>query len=89
MGLTDEHLFYGDDIPQTEEAKEYYRQLKQTERKTGKWIRRHYVCEDGKLDTFICSECRYECCYDAETGVSAEDYKYCPNCGAKMEGAEE
>lgn len=55
------------------------------ERKTGKWIKRHYVCEDGKLDTFICSECRYECCYDAETGVSADDYKYCPDCGAKME----
>ena len=34
---------------------------------TGKWIKRHYVCDDGKLDTFICSECRYECCYDAET----------------------
>ncbi len=56
--------------------------------KTGKWINRHYVGVRS-VDTVICSECGDEFGYDAETGVSAEDYNYCPHCGAKMKGAEE
>lgn len=54
------------------------------ERKTGKWINRHYAGERS-VDTVICTECGEEFSYDAETGVSAEDYNFCPHCGEKKE----
>ena len=83
MGLTDEHLFYGDDIPQTEEAKEYYRKLKQTERKTGKWVNEGQYAPYHGEDAFSCSLCgghviEYEC-------QVYEMNPYCKWCGAKME----
>lgn len=47
-------------------------------RKTGKWIVEK-DCE-GKTRTLICPFCKWK------SGRYAwEDYKYCPNCGAKME----
>lgn len=48
------------------------------ERKTGKWIVEN-DCE-GKTRTLICPFCEWK------SGKYAwEDYKYCPDCGAKME----
>ena len=52
--------------------------------KTGHWINQHVLYANATIDFKVCSECRYEFSYDAETGVS--DANYCPNCGAKMEG---
>ena len=52
--------------------------------KMGHWINQHVIYTNATIDFKVCSECRYEFSYDAETGVS--DANYCPNCGAKMEG---
>lgn len=46
------------------------------ERKTGKWVHLPNV-----WGVVFCSECNYD--------LRINDTKYCPNCGAKMEGAEE
>lgn len=47
--------------------------LKQPERKKGKWIDARNYCGE-----FLCSNCH-------ETNIN-NSYKYCPNCGAEMEG---
>ena len=43
----------------------------QPEQKTGRWISNRHT------DTVLCSECKK--CY-------GDEFKFCPNCGAKMEG---
>lgn len=58
------------------------------ERKTGKWISEIAEREDWKgikrkyFQPNSCSVCH-------KPSNIGEDYPYCPNCGAKMEGAEE
>ena len=56
--------------------------------KTGKWRRRRIILAERTFDMCICSECREEFTYDAETGIKISDYPFCPNCGAKMEAKE-
>lgn len=54
--------------------------------KHGKWL------EDGEDDMIgensaTCSECKdVYCCGDVDFKTFAKFYKYCPNCGAKMDG---
>lgn len=55
--------------------------------KTGHWISRWYAGND--LHFHVCSECNEEFSCDMETGISIDDYHYCPNCGAKMKGGAE
>lgn len=43
----------------------------QPKEKTGQWISNRHT------DTVLCSECKK--CY-------GDEFKFCPNCGAKMEG---
>ena len=57
------------------------------EPKTGHWINQHVVYANATIDFKVCSECRYEFSYDAETGVS--DANYCPNCGCRMVESQE
>ncbi len=52
------------------------------ERKPGKW--EPVVVFDGYVD-FRCSACHR---YRFHNGEMRKKYKYCPNCGAKMEGTE-
>ena len=52
------------------------------ERKMGKWILKSNGGGWGPK-VFMCSACR-DAFYP-----NADDMKYCPNCGAEMEGAEE
>lgn len=89
MGLTDKHLAYGDDIPQTQAEKDYYWKIKHLEEqnnklkealceKTGKWINEKWHGLD--LIGVTCSNCHV-----VESRFSA----YCPNCGAKMIKSEE
>ena len=33
-----------------------------------------------------CSLCSEEWCFETDDDVSLLNYKYCPNCGAKMDG---
>lgn len=48
-------------------------------RPTGKWIEK----EDYNLDTYYeCSECGADYCIEGDILI----HKYCPNCGARMEG---
>ena len=56
-------------------------------RPKGKWIMRHHIDENRQgFNMWICSECREEFSYDAETGVGITDANFCPNCGADMRG---
>ena len=50
----------------------------------GEWLR----AEDdwNSLTTIQCSLCREEWCFETDDDVSLLNYKYCPNCGAKMDG---
>ena len=56
--------------------------------KAGHWITQHVVSTGHYFTMIICSNCREEFSYDAETGVSMDCYDYCPNCGLKMEDSE-
>lgn len=38
------------------------------------------------LTTITCSECHEEWCFETEADVNLLRYRYCPNCGARMEG---
>lgn len=56
--------------------------LKQPERKKGKWIEKTHTYEFFEpIPLCVCSEC-------GRTIKYREKYKYCPNCGAEMEGEE-
>ena len=52
------------------------------EPRKGHWISRWYAGHD--LHFHVCSECNEEFSCDMETGISIDNYRYCPNCGAKM-----
>lgn len=40
------------------------------------------------MTTITCSECHEEWCFETEEDVSLLNYRYCPNCGAKMDGGD-
>ena len=40
----------------------------------------------NSLTTIQCSLCSEEWCFETYDDVSLLNYKYCPNCGAKMDG---
>ena len=50
--------------------------------RTGHWITQYNV--KHQKEYYYCSECREEFSYDGETGIKMNDYRFCPNCGAKM-----
>lgn len=50
----------------------------------GEWLR---ADDDwNSLTTIQCSLCGEEWCFETDDDVSLLNYKYCPNCGAKMDG---
>lgn len=50
----------------------------------GEWLRSD---DDwNSLTTIQCSLCSEEWCFETYDDVSLLNYKYCPNCGAKMDG---
>ena len=54
----------------------------QPERKTGQWI-----CSDDMYETAVCSACKWD---TAEPwGHIKLWFKFCPHCGAKMEGEDD
>lgn len=57
------------------------------QRMSGKWI--FYDCQDDKYDEIKCPLCHKCFTVDAyrfcDIGFVADDFKYCPNCGAEME----
>ena len=62
------------------------------EPKKGKWIHRsYYRASTGMYDceVYVCNRCRNEYSYDAETGISADSFHFCPHCGEPMERADE
>lgn len=52
------------------------------ERKTGKWI-----CSDDMYETAVCSVCKWDT--TEPWGHIKLWFKFCPHCGAKMEGGEQ
>lgn len=50
----------------------------------GRWEKSE--CDWFELHVIKCSVCHEEWCFEEEGDVVAMHYKYCPNCGAKMEG---
>lgn len=53
----------------------------------GEWLR---VDDDwNSLTTIQCPICSEEWCFETDDDVSLLSYKYCPNCGAKMDGGNE
>ena len=50
----------------------------------GEWL----LADDdwNSLTTIQCSLCGEEWCFETDDDVSLLNYKYCPNCGAKMDG---
>ena len=49
----------------------------------GEWLR---ADDDwNSLTTIKCSLCSEEWCFETDDDVSLLNYKYCPNCGAKMD----
>lgn len=63
----------------------------QPERKKGRWIL-HETMND-RYDDMICPFCRKSYTVDAnridDIGFTAEDFNFCPNCGADMRGEED
>ncbi len=52
----------------------------------GEWMR---TDDDwNSLTTIQCSLCGEEWCFEVDEDVSLLNYKYCPNCGAKMDGGD-
>lgn len=51
--------------------------------KIGRWITQWNPAHQKEY--YYCSECREEYSYDGETGIKMNNYKFCPNCGVKME----
>lgn len=58
------------------------------ERKKGKWI--FHETENDRYDDMICPFCKTTYTVDAyridDIGFTAEDFNYCPSCGADMRG---
>lgn len=54
------------------------------QRPIGKWIHRRVIAKNRSFDMVVCSNCWEEFSWDAETGVSMDNYKTCPNCAADM-----
>ena len=56
--------------------------------KTGKWI--FHETENDRYDDMICPFCKMTYTVDAyridDIGFTAEDFNYCPHCGARMDG---
>ena len=53
--------------------------------KKGKWICVHHLENKITYDSWKCSECQHDFDSEEESTVDFDKYKYCPNCGAKME----
>lgn len=60
-------------------------------RKTGEWI--EYDSDEDKYDVIKCPCCKHTFTVDAyhwtDIGFVKDDFKFCPNCGAKMNGGEQ
>ena len=58
------------------------------QRKKGRWI--FHETENDRYDDMICPFCKMTYTVDAyridDIGFTAEDFNYCPHCGARMDG---
>lgn len=54
------------------------------EKPQGVWIHRRVIAKNRSFDVVVCSNCQTEFSWDAETGISMDNYKICPNCDARM-----
>lgn len=77
----------------TEPSAEYLKQKEaydlaikalEEQRPKGMWIHRRVIAKNRSFDMVVCSNCWEEFSWDAETGVSMDNYETCPNCAADM-----
>ena len=58
------------------------------ERKKGKWV--YHESQNDRYDDMVCPFCKKSYTVDAyridDIGFTAEDFNFCPNCGADMRG---
>ena len=63
----------------------------QPDRKTGHWI--HHEGIDDRYEDITCSICHKSFTVDAkrtmDIGFIADDFEFCPHCGAQMKGEED
>ena len=45
----------------------------------------NFINSGKSIDMVFCSNCNEEFSYDTETGISIDNYNYCPHCGSKIE----
>jgi len=62
-------------------VKAILRNVPSADRPQGEWKRR--LVDNGFNADWVCSECGYR------VKTDFVDYKFCPNCGAKMKGADD
>lgn len=53
------------------------------ERKQGYWLKKHHVSDASEFTAICCSSCGYKVDFFWNDWQNS---KYCPNCGAKMDG---
>lgn len=70
-----------EDLLGTIEAYDMAIEALQTEPKRGAWKRR--IVDNGFNADWVCSECGYR------VKTDFVDYNFCPNCGARMKGADD
>ena len=79
---TEEDYHYCDDCEAVEMCMWYpYRECQfKVSRPSGQWIAQKHKGEYVEFDVYVCSEC------GIVGGIQANEWNYCPNCGADMRG---
>ena len=82
-----EHCYFANLIPQAKEALDMAIQALEQESKTGYWIK--YGIPRCEEQHYKCTSCEYYINFGRWGEFYAREFKYCPHCGAEMEGEQD